>query len=403
MPLRVVHVMTNSRPDAPRRLVLALVAASTTLGLMGTDLVLPAVPYLPELLGAQAAHAQFVLAAYVAGTSIGLIAYGALADRLATRILLVGSLLATAFVSLACALTDRIEALIALRAVQGAVAAGPAVFAPGIIKAMLDEKAAIRALGALGSVEALAPAIAPIIGAWLLGLGGWRLSFAVITGLSVLLAAAIWRLGALPQTTRRPQGRYASLVRDPVFLRYALSQAFTLGGLLTFVFGMPAVFVRALDGTLTDFIVMQVCGIAGFMVAANLAGQAAARIGAERMIGIGTALAAAGALAVLVYALLGGRNPIAVTTLFLAVNTGLGLRGPPGFYRAVVAARDDDARGAALVILFILASAAIGTATAAPFIEQGLAPLAAIAPALHGLAVLCLVLLPKWDEASGTV
>lgn len=376
--------------------MLALVAASTTLGLMGTDLVLPAVPFLPELLGGEAAHAQFVLAAYVAGTAVGLIAYGALADRIATHTLLVGSLIATAVVSLACAMADRIETLIALRAVQGAAAAGPAVFAPGIIKAMLDETRAIRALGALGSVEAIAPAIAPIIGAWLLGLGGWRLSFAVLVGLALLLAAAVWRLGSVPQAARRPQGRYASLMRDPVFLRYALSQAFTLGGLLSFVFGAPAVFVRAMGGTLSDFIVMQICGIAGFMIAAN--GPFAARIGAERIISIGTSLAAAGALAVLAYALMGGRNPLAVTTMFLLVNTGLGLRGPPGFYRTIVAARGDDARGAALVILFILGAAAIGTAAAAPFIERGLTPLAAIALLLHVLAILSLILLPRLDE-----
>lgn len=259
-----------------------------------------------------------------------------------------------------------------------------------------DETRAIRALGALGSVEAIAPAIAPIIGAWLLGLGGWRLSFAVLVGLALLLAAAVWRLGSVPQAARRPQGRYASLMRDPVFLRYALSQAFTLGGLLSFVFGAPAVFVRAMGGTLSDFIVMQICGIAGFMIAAN--GPFAARIGAERIISIGTSLAAAGALAVLAYALMGGRNPLAVTTMFLLVNTGLGLRGPPGFYRTIVAARGDDARGAALVILFILGAAAIGTAAAAPFIERGLTPLAAIALLLHVLAILSLILLPRLDE-----
>ncbi|KGM30332.1 hypothetical protein, partial [Inquilinus limosus] len=59
-------------------LVLGLVVASTVLGLMGTDLVLPAVPYLPEAIGGDAARAQLVLAAYVAGTCVGLLAYGAL-------------------------------------------------------------------------------------------------------------------------------------------------------------------------------------------------------------------------------------------------------------------------------------------------------------------------------------
>jgi MFS family permease len=216
------------------------------------------VPSLPTVLGGDIARAQLVIAAYVGGTAVGLIAF-------------------------ACTRARDINTLIVLRALQGAVAAGPVVYAPGIVRAMFDDARAVRAFGLLGSIEALA--------------------------------------GSLPQTARRERGSYASLLVDAVFLRYALSQAFVLGGLLTFVFGMPAVFVP--------------------------------------------------------------------------VNAGLGLRGPPGFFRAVVAARNDDARGAALVILGILGAAAIGTTLAAPFVGSGLVHLAAIAAGFQLLAVITLGLLPR--------
>ncbi|HEX8366900.1 MAG TPA: MFS transporter [Allosphingosinicella sp.] len=380
------------------RLKLALLVAATVLGLLGTDLVLPAVPSLPESLGGDSAAAQLVLAAYVGGTSIGLLAFGALGDRFTTRGLIVASLLLTAATSFACAAAPTIEALIALRAVQGAAAAGPAVFAPAIVRAMFDERRAVRALGALGSIESLAPALAPILGVWLLGMGGWTLSFELMGALALALAALNLALPLVPQASRRPSGRYMSLATDPVYLRYALSQAFVLGGLLVFVFGAPAVLVRSLGGTLTDFIVMQVAGIATFIAAANLAGGLAARFGAERMISTGTGLAAAGAGAMLVYALAGGSSALWVTALFVPVNTGLGLRGPPGFYRAVIAARGDDARGSALVILAIMAATALGTAAVAPFIDRGLVPLALAALLLQLAAMACLVALPKLPE-----
>jgi len=280
-------------------------------------------------------------------------------------------------------------------ALQGAVAAGPAVFAPGIVRALFDPGRAVRALGLLGSIEALAPALAPILGAWLLALGGWRLPFAAIAAIALALAAAIGAAGALPQVARRPRGGYARLIAHPVFLRYALSQAFVLGGLLTFVFGMPAVFVHAFGGALSQFIVMQVCGIAGFMLLANISGRLLPRFGPERLISIGTAVACAGALGIFLYALAGGRNAVLITALFVPVNAGLGLRGPSGFYRAVLAARNDDARGAALVILGILGAAAIGTTLAAPFVGGDLVHLAAIALGFHVLAMLSLTLLPK--------
>src|SRR3712207_7150786 len=43
----------------------------------------------------------------------------------------------------------------------------------------------------------------------------------------------------LPKVAPVPHGGgYVRLLRDPVFLRYALSQALSLGALLTFVFGL---------------------------------------------------------------------------------------------------------------------------------------------------------------------
>jgi predicted MFS family arabinose efflux permease len=382
------------------RVGLALVVTSTVLGLMGTDLVLPTVPSLPETLGGDPGEAQLVLAAYVGGTGVGLLVFGVLGDRFATRTLLIASLLLTAVTSFACAMAPTIWSLIGLRAVQGAAASGPAVFAPAIIRATFDEARAVRAIGALGSIESLAPALAPILGAWLLTLGGWNLSFELIGVIALALAAANAALPLIPPTSRRPRGSYAGLLGDPVYLRYALSQAFVLGGLLVFVFGAPAVFVRSFGRTLTDFIVMQVVGIATFILAANVAASLAARFGAERMIASGTALATAGAAAMLAYALAGGTSALAVTALFVPVGIGLGLRGPPGFYRAVLASRGDDARGSAIVILATMAATAGGTAIVATFIERGLVPLAAATFVLEVAALACLVLLPRLPETT---
>ncbi|MDD3800480.1 MAG: MFS transporter [Novosphingobium sp.] len=379
-------------------ITLGLVVGSTIVGLMGTDLVLPAVPGLPEALGGDPAQAQLVLAAYVGGSCLGLLGYGVLGDRVATPHLFIGSLFATALLSLGCSLAPSMEVLIALRALQGMVASGPAVFAPGIVNAMFDEEDAVRAIGVLGSIESLAPALAPVAGAALLAFGGWHLNFDVMAAVAALLGALLLASGGVPQVRRRGQGSFLALLRDATFLRYALSQALVLGGLLVFVFGMPTVFVRVHGGTLTDFIVMQVCGIATFMVAANSATRVVRRYGAERVIAAGTWLAAVGALAQFFYALAGGTSALVITALFVPVNTGLGLRGPPGFFRAILASHGDDARGSALVILFVLGAAAAGTALVSPWIEHGTIPVAGAALAFHTVSVACLMLLPKWRE-----
>ena len=386
------------------RAAFVLVLCGTVLGLAGTDLILPAVPSLPAALGGTPAAAQLVLAAFVAGAALGLLLFGELGARFDQPRLLALSLAAYGGSSAAAGQIGSLDALIALRFVQGASGAAAAVFAPGIIRAGFDSERAVRAIGLLGSVESLVPALAPVAGLWLLAWFGWQGAFDAIAILAILLALLVVAMRSRfprPAAATRAGG-YLTLVRDPVFLRYALSQAFTLGGLLVFVFGAPAVIVGSLGGTIADFVALQVTGIAFFILAANLAGRLAARFGAEPMILIGSALSAACALGLLAYALAGRGAPLMLAILFVPVNLGLGLRGPPGFMRAILAAHGDDARGAALVILFILLTAAAGTAAAAPFITEGLAPLAAFAAAISAGSVLCLLLLPRLQAGASS-
>lgn len=380
-----------------------LLLMGTTLGLAGTDLVLPAVPSLPGALGGSPALAQLVLAAFVAGAGLGLVAFGELGARFDPRLLLIGSLAAYASISALCALAPTLELLVALRFLQGLTGAAAAVFAPGMIRQLFEERSAVRAIGLLASVESLVPALAPIAGVWLLHAFGWQGNFLTLAVLAGAVAIAVLVLkDRLPEPQARSlTGGYGRLLADPVYLRYALSHAATLGALLTFVFGAPAVITGPLEGTLADFVTMQVTGIAFFILGANLAGWLADRFGPETMILAGSALSALGALAILAYAVAGGREPLVIVALFVPMNLGLGFRGPPGFYKAVVASRGDDARGAGLLLLIVLLVAAGGTAAAAPFITQGLAPLALAAAAVSGLSVVLLVALPRLEAEAG--
>ncbi|HZH53780.1 MAG TPA: MFS transporter [Microvirga sp.] len=392
--------MTPKPPDRKQPLAFILIAASTVLAIAGTDLVLPAVPSLPEVLGGSIERSQLVLAAYVLGTSVGLVSFGELGARHERSTLLSASLGLFALASLAAAFAPNIESLIAIRFAQGAFGAAPAVFAPGLIRALYGDANAVGALGRLGSIESLTPALAPIAGAYLLAVGGWQVSFLLLAALSVLVLVALRITGALllPREGGAGNGTgtggYGKLLRNGVFLRYALSQAFSLGSLLVFVFGAPAVLTGPLGLDLSAFIVLQVSGIAMFILGATLSGRLSAAFGAERLIGGGTLLLLAGFVALLLYAVLGGTSLPVVIGCFLMVNLGFGLRGPPGFHQAVVASEGDDARGAALVVLGVLVTAGLGTAAAAPFIAFGLVPLTAVATAVAVAACLTLAVLP---------
>lgn len=374
-----------------------LLVSCTVLGLAGTDLVLPAVPGLPESLGGTLAQAQLVLATFAAGTGIGLLLFGELGARFDQRTMLAVALGAYALLSAAAALAPSLPALIALRFLQGVAAACAAVVTPGMVRALFSESGAIRALGLLGSLESLAPAIAPIIGVWLLSRYGWQGSFWVTAGLAACLSTLVLAArGVLPPLRGRASRLgYWMLLRNPVFQRQALSQGLSLASLLVFVFAMPTVYVVALDGTLRDFITMQVIGISTYIIAANLSGRMSDRYGAEPLIVAGSVLALFGALLLLGYGLLGGRSAAVIWAFFVPFNMGFGFRGPPAFFLALKASDGDDGRASALIILYVMLFTAAGTALLAPVVARGLAPAAAAAALLGALSLLWLRVLPR--------
>ena len=381
-------------------LICALLVAGTVLALAGIDLVLPAVPILPEALNTNETLSQFVIAAFVFGVAAGLIIFGSLGAHFSRRWLLVSALLSYAGLSYLCATVSDIQSLIVLRFLQGLVSAAPTVFTPVIINALFDRITATKALGVLGSIESLVPAAAPLAGLWLLNLGGWQISFQVIAVLTSALAVGIAVLGkSIPDDTPRlSNGSYMRLLRSGVFLRYALSQALVLGGLLVFVFAAPAVIVHTMGGKLSQFIIMQMVGVGFFIIGANVSGSLVSRWGPEKVIMRGSLLAWFGALFLFLYSVFGQNNPVMLAFIFPLMNLGLGIRGPAGFLRAIIAGDGDDDRASSLTFLAITLSSAGGTALLAPFIEEGLFALCLVTLLIQSAVMALLLLLPPLQE-----
>jgi MFS family permease len=394
----------------PALVACAVIIAGTVLGLMGIDLVLPAVPDFPRLFNTNTATSQLVLALYVAGSAAGLLLFGSLAGHFGRRRLFITTLALFAALSGGAAFATSIETLNIIRIFQGAAASGAAVLAPGLIRSLFSELGAMRAIAAMGSIESLAPGLAPILGAWLYAGYGWTASFTLTAilaaSLSLLMILKPRLLPSIGTKENNTAGRYIDILRNATFLRYALSHSCVLGGLLTFVFTVPAVIVQTMGGSIDDFIWMQMIGVGSFILVSNLSGFFVKWFGVEPVLMAGTIIAVLGACLLLAYALYGSNDPAHLKGLFWLLNVGLGVRGGPGFVRALSAAKGDDDRASALLILFITATAAGCTALVAPFISGGLLPLTIatlliIAPALALMIFIAPLRTPNTPESNG--
>lgn len=92
---------------------------------------------------------------------------------------------------------------------------------------------------------------------------------------------------------------------------------------------------------------------------------------------------------------MGENHPITILLIFPIMNFGLGLRGPNGFLKGIIASNGDDNRGSSLILLSIISVSAGGTALIAPFLNYGLLALSSFVGFLHAIACLLLIVLPS--------
>lgn len=374
----------------------ALIVTASMVTIASIDLLLPAVPIFPEIFSTSVAASQMTVAAFTFGAALGFITFGTLGVYFNRARLLWTTFALFGLVSLACAFVTDIHQLTGLRWLQGFLSTAPGVFAPAMINAIFDERRAMRAMSLMGSVQSLAPGLAPICGMWLMDAYGWKSSFYIVAVISLFIAAIFAHLrNSLPMGQRptdmdaSPNG-YLHLIKNREFWRYGLSRSLVLGGIVGFMLSAPAVFVKVLGFTMHDFIIVQASGIAAFFITTNLASQLDRYFSLKQIITPGLWLGAISATAFFIYTLNGGVNFWAIWAVGVLMNVAFGLFGNISFFLAIKSAKGDDTRASAVAVLCILLCIAGATAICAPFITMyGITAMGAVAAVMHllGLAV----------------
>ena len=371
-------------------------AAGTSM--VATDLYLPAIPFLPEALNGDEVGAQYTLAAFFATFAIGQLVFGTLADLYDRRLILTWALAAFAASSVACALAETMNALIALRVVQGFAASAGTALAPAMLREAGDDSLVVRLTSVVSSMEAVFPALAPVIGAWLVLGFGWESTFWLMAVIALFTMAALQRFkmpSAPPYGPNRPPAhiRYWHLLVSRRFMGYQVSHAMAFAGLIIYIMASPYLLVTYLGHSMTAFVVMQITLIVFFVAFANFAGVLTDRYGIDRFIVIGAVLQMVSAVAfisvVVVWPEYLGATSFTLTMIPTAI--GLGLRGGPGFAKAMAFAGTHTGSAGGLMMFTAMGMSAAGTQIVAPSLSEG--PLM-VAIAVVICCALSLVLLP---------
>ena len=233
-------MVRDTRPALSAVLVMGLLAA---LGPLSIDLYLPAFPQLRADLGASGAAVQLTLAGMTVGLALGHLCVGAWSDRVGRRLPLLLSTGLHVAATVGCALAPTVTALAALRVVQGIGAAGSAVLVFAIVRDVAEGRMLVVLLARVTLIETAAPLVAPVAGAELLALGGWRGIFGVLAAASaVLLVATALLVPETVPTAVRPaplRRRLRAVGSDRAFRHATLAGAMTLAGVYAYVAASP--------------------------------------------------------------------------------------------------------------------------------------------------------------------
>jgi len=185
----------------------ALIAMMLASVAFSIDAMLPALPAIAQELAPGAPQkAPLILSMFLLGMGIGTFLTGPLSDAFGRKaVILGGSVLFIAACIVAWA-SSSFEVVLIARAVQGLGAAGPRIVALAVVRDRFSGRQMAQIVSVVMTIFILVPAIAPLLGSFIMAGVGWRGIFAAFILFALIFT--VWMLLRLPETlameNRRP-------------------------------------------------------------------------------------------------------------------------------------------------------------------------------------------------------
>jgi len=302
-----------SRTDAPsglstRRLAL-LLGGLAMFGPFSIDTIFPAFPQMGAQLHADKLAMQQTISVYLIAYALTSVVHGPLSDAIGRRRVILAGLAVFAVASAGCAMSTDLTTLLMFRALQGLSAGVGLIVGRAVIRDVLHGDDAQRLMSQVSMIFGIAPAIAPVIGGWMLGWTAWPTIFWFLVAFSALLWIAT--LVALPETHPREarlklRGKallrdYVAIFLNPRFQRLAAAGTFNFGALFLYIASAPAFVLDLLKLDERSFAWFFVPMISGMMLGAFTSGRIAGKVAPMQQVRMGFACCGMAAVANLAY------------------------------------------------------------------------------------------------------
>lgn len=323
------------------RLTTALIATViflTAIAPLVTDMYVPAFPRVAGDLSATATQVQLTLTTFFVGMALGQLVGGPVSDQYGRRRLLIAAIVAMVAASVVCAVTPSIGVMMAARFMQGFSGGWAMVIGRAVIVDIAHGAQLVRVLNVIAAVGGIAPIVGPLLGAVILQLSHWRVSFWAVAALGVVMLAAVLLAvpESLPKQRRHGGGlrAFARAGRDVLaqrrYVGYVLVSGSAMGAVFAYV-ATSAFVLQSMNGmSPIAYSIDFAANAAGMTAAALVAARLAGRVTTRKVILTGQMAALLAGVAMLAGALLFGTPLLLAVVCFFVLMTAQGLIGPNG-------------------------------------------------------------------------
>jgi DHA1 family bicyclomycin/chloramphenicol resistance-like MFS transporter len=241
--------------NSNKTVLILVLGALTALGPFSIDMYLPGFPEIAKDLETDTSRVALSLSSYFIGISAGQLLYGPLMDRFGRKPPLYLGLILYLIASVACAMCETIDSLIAWRFVQAIGSCAAAVGAAVMVRDLFPISESSRIFSLLILVLGTSPMIAPTLGGYVTTSFGWQTVFIILAVLAILLLLAVRYLlpasyKADPTLSLKPRPilrNFKQVLNNMQFITYALTGAAAFSGLFVYVSGSPQVFMEIFE------------------------------------------------------------------------------------------------------------------------------------------------------------
>jgi MFS transporter, DHA1 family, multidrug resistance protein len=314
---------------------LALLIAVTAIGPAALHMLVPSLPLLAAVFGAPTAKVEHVLTLFLAGIAAGQLVYGPLSDRFGRRPALIAGLGLFLVGTVLCGFAWSLSVLITGRVLEACGGCAGMVLGRAIVRDIFDRERSTSALATIAMAMAIAPSIAPAIGAYLTQSAGWRANFVLLGALGALLL--ILALALLEETNPAHSsldpagmaGSFVMLSRSPSFRTFALATAFTSASWFTFLASAPYLLSEVMHEPPSTYGLMILLPMAAYIVGSAAAARFSVTLGSLRLFVFGLVLSLISGVMLAAWCLV-GLTPSALFVPMAISSIGNGLSQPAG-------------------------------------------------------------------------